>query len=237
MRCAIAAAGSLLGYVEETQKSRAAAPARPGRRKSLRNHCAGRGDAAQSRTRYASERSHRAHVARRARSDDHTDGCRARCAAGCIVRCAITRSAAALSGDRKSRSRTAQSRDLREMLRGIGDLERILARVALRSARPRDLSTLRDGLLAAPALRDALAGSDSPLLGAAARPARRASSTPPRISLRPFSNSRRRCCATAASSALVSMPSSTSCVCCRRTPISSSSISKRARRQRPASRR
>ncbi len=41
---------------------------------------------------------------------------------------------------------------LRETLRGIGDLERILARVALRSARPRDLSTLRDGLIIASAL-------------------------------------------------------------------------------------
>ena len=55
---------------------------------------------------------------------------------------------------------------LRERLRAIGDLERILARVALRSARPRDLSTLRDGLAAAPGLRDALAGLDNPLLGA-----------------------------------------------------------------------
>ena len=55
---------------------------------------------------------------------------------------------------------------LREVLRGIGDLERILARVALRSARPRDLSTLRDGLLAAPRLRDALVTCDSPLLHA-----------------------------------------------------------------------
>ena len=45
---------------------------------------------------------------------------------------------------------------LREILRGIGDLERILARVALRSARPRDLSTLRDGLLLAPRLAFAL---------------------------------------------------------------------------------
>jgi DNA mismatch repair protein MutS len=53
---------------------------------------------------------------------------------------------------------------LRERLRGIGDLERILARVALRSARPRDLSTLRDGLAAAPSLRDDIAGLDSPLL-------------------------------------------------------------------------
>ncbi len=53
---------------------------------------------------------------------------------------------------------------LRERLRGIGDLERILARVALRSARPRDLSTLRDGLAAAPGLRDDIADLDSPLL-------------------------------------------------------------------------
>ena len=53
---------------------------------------------------------------------------------------------------------------LRDELRGIGDIERILARVALRSARPRDLSTLRDGLLATPALREALSASDSPLL-------------------------------------------------------------------------
>jgi DNA mismatch repair protein MutS len=53
---------------------------------------------------------------------------------------------------------------LREVLGGIGDLERILARVALRSARPRDLSTLRDGLLAAPALLATLTDCDSPLL-------------------------------------------------------------------------
>lgn len=53
---------------------------------------------------------------------------------------------------------------LRETLRGIGDLERILARVALRSARPRDLSTLRDGLQLAPQLRERVAGADDPLL-------------------------------------------------------------------------
>ncbi len=53
---------------------------------------------------------------------------------------------------------------LRDELRGIGDLERILARVALRSARPRDLSTLRDGLARTPALRERLAATDSPLL-------------------------------------------------------------------------
>jgi len=53
---------------------------------------------------------------------------------------------------------------LREQLRAIGDLERILARVALRSARPRDLATLRDGLLAAPGLQEKIGALDSPLL-------------------------------------------------------------------------
>jgi len=41
---------------------------------------------------------------------------------------------------------------LRELLRSIGDVERILSRVALRSARPRDLSTLRHALSVTPQL-------------------------------------------------------------------------------------
>lgn len=53
---------------------------------------------------------------------------------------------------------------LREHFRHLGDLERILARVALRSARPRDLSTLRDGLNALPDIRRELAALDSPRL-------------------------------------------------------------------------
>ena len=53
---------------------------------------------------------------------------------------------------------------LRETLRAIGDLERIMARVALRSARPRDLSTLRQGLASAPALGEALAPLQNPHL-------------------------------------------------------------------------
>ena len=53
---------------------------------------------------------------------------------------------------------------LRERFRALGDLERILTRVALRSARPRDLSTLRDGLALLPAIGAALAGLDSPRL-------------------------------------------------------------------------
>jgi DNA mismatch repair protein MutS len=53
---------------------------------------------------------------------------------------------------------------LRELLAGVGDIERILARVALRSARPRDLTQLRSSLKVLPALRAALTPIDSPLL-------------------------------------------------------------------------
>ncbi len=57
---------------------------------------------------------------------------------------------------------------LRAHFRGVGDIERILARVALRSARPRDLSTLRDALLALPHVRGLLQALDSPRLQALA---------------------------------------------------------------------
>jgi DNA mismatch repair protein MutS len=52
----------------------------------------------------------------------------------------------------------------RESLRAIGDVERILSRVALRSARPRDLTALRASLAALPALRATLARVDAPLV-------------------------------------------------------------------------
>lgn len=52
---------------------------------------------------------------------------------------------------------------LRETLRGTADVERILARVALRSARPRDLVGLRDALGRLPALCRALAAFDASL--------------------------------------------------------------------------
>src|ERR1700730_10277592 len=53
---------------------------------------------------------------------------------------------------------------VRGHLKGVGDIERILARVALRSARPRDLTQLRTSLGAVPAVRAALATLDAPLL-------------------------------------------------------------------------
>ncbi|UNK50292.1 DNA mismatch repair protein MutS [Lysobacter sp. S4-A87] len=57
---------------------------------------------------------------------------------------------------------------LRERFRALGDLERILSRIALRSARPRDLSTLRDGLGMLPEVRAEMAPLDSPHLAALA---------------------------------------------------------------------
>ena len=42
------------------------------------------------------------------------------------------------------------------LLKAVGDIERVLARVALRSARPRDLARLRDAVLALPELQETL---------------------------------------------------------------------------------
>jgi DNA mismatch repair protein MutS len=52
----------------------------------------------------------------------------------------------------------------REALKPIGDMERILTRVALRSARPRDLTRLLSSLAALPKLRSELSHCDAPLL-------------------------------------------------------------------------
>ena len=54
--------------------------------------------------------------------------------------------------------------NIAEALRAIGDLERILARVALRSARPRDLTQLRGALGILPQLLPSLKNLNSPLL-------------------------------------------------------------------------
>ncbi len=53
---------------------------------------------------------------------------------------------------------------LREDLRNIGDMERILARVALRSARPRDLTRLYRSLAAIPALVSQCRPIDNPFI-------------------------------------------------------------------------
>jgi DNA mismatch repair protein MutS len=54
---------------------------------------------------------------------------------------------------------------LREELRGVGDVERILSRVALQTARPRDLTALRHALAALPRLAGIVAAG-GPELGA-----------------------------------------------------------------------
>lgn len=56
------------------------------------------------------------------------------------------------------------SDDIRDILRGMTDLERITARIALRSAKPRDLSGLRDSLHAIPKLHAQLSQASAPYL-------------------------------------------------------------------------
>ena len=59
---------------------------------------------------------------------------------------------------------TTTRRSLDDALRDIGDLERILARISLRSARPRDLIRLRDGLARLPSIDESLAPLAAPRL-------------------------------------------------------------------------
>lgn len=163
MPLAIAAAGCLLGYVEETQKS--ALPHLTG----MAVENAGETIAMDAATR------------RNLEIDTHQSGNVENTLLGVLDETVTPMGARLLRRwlNRPLRDRHAlrgrhqaigslidarRHATLRERLRGIGDLERILARVALRSARPRDLSTLRDGLAAAPGLRDDIAGIDSPLL-------------------------------------------------------------------------
>ena len=55
-----------------------------------------------------------------------------------------------------------------DRLRSIGDIERILARVALKTARPRDLAVLRDSLSSLPELQASLRDAEDPGLQALA---------------------------------------------------------------------
>ncbi|MHC1481033.1 DNA mismatch repair protein MutS [Frateuria aurantia] len=160
---AIAAAGALLGYVEETQKS--ALP-----------HLTGMAVESQADT-VALDAATR----RNLELDTHPTGRTEFTLLGVLDETVTPMGARLLRRwlNRPLRSREVlnarqqavaalldlrQYEGLREQLRCIGDLERILARVALRSARPRDLATLRDGLAAAPALRLLLRALAAPLL-------------------------------------------------------------------------
>jgi len=155
MPLAVAAAGCLLGYVEETQKS--ALP-----------HLTGMAVESASET-IALDAATR----RNLELDTHPSGRIEHSLLGVLDETVTPMGARALRRwlTRPLRSRQTLRRrhqaigmlidsrrheSLREQLRGIGDLERILARVALRSARPRDLSTLRDGLAATPGITRAI---------------------------------------------------------------------------------
>lgn len=53
---------------------------------------------------------------------------------------------------------------LGDLLKGIGDIERVMARLALRSARPRDFARLRNAFNSLPTLHDTLASLNNALL-------------------------------------------------------------------------
>jgi DNA mismatch repair protein MutS len=59
--------------------------------------------------------------------------------------------------------------DIHKVLKQIGDIERILSRVALRTARPRDLARLRDALAVLPSLQTSMAAVESDPINAIAR--------------------------------------------------------------------
>jgi len=59
---------------------------------------------------------------------------------------------------------TARTQAMQDQLQGIGDVERILSRVALKSARPRDLRQLGEALSRLPELRATMALLESPLM-------------------------------------------------------------------------
>jgi DNA mismatch repair protein MutS len=66
----------------------------------------------------------------------------------------------ALCGERG----TSAYASVHDVLKRFADIERIAARIALKSARPRELASLRDSLAALPALAGALAEIEAPLL-------------------------------------------------------------------------
>ena len=63
----------------------------------------------------------------------------------------------------EARTERGSEPEVNELLRTVGDLERILARVAIGSARPRDLAQLRTALGAFPTIRERIEGTDGPL--------------------------------------------------------------------------
>jgi DNA mismatch repair protein MutS len=80
----------------------------------------------------------------------------------CTIPCATQRRRPSPHG--RGRAGRRPGGTARRTLRGVSDIERITARVALRSARPRDLSALRDSLAAWPSCAPPWAAPQAPLL-------------------------------------------------------------------------
>jgi DNA mismatch repair protein MutS len=167
LNAAIAAAGALLQYVHDTQKS--SVP----HLRSLRVETPGEAlilDAATRRNLEIDRALSGQH--------DHTllrvvDACTTTMGARALQRWLTRplRSHAALNARFDAVTRLGDARpqgsgdeSLRAALKDITDVERILARVALRSARPRDLAGLAASLAALPRVAEALDGIDAPLV-------------------------------------------------------------------------
>ena len=160
---AVAAAGCLLQYVKDTQRS--AVPHLRGLVRERRDEAIVM-DAetpAESGDRDRRRRRRRVHAGRSHGPLHNADGQPAAQTLAEPAHPRPTGPAAPPAGRRNARP-AARCRALRSTLREIGDIERILSRVALGSARPRDLAQLRDALERLPGLTAAIAELDSPLL-------------------------------------------------------------------------
>jgi len=100
---------------------------------------------------------------------------------------------------------------LTRLLKSCADVERISGRIALKNARPRDLSGLRDTLALLPELAAASCPATTPACRRC-KPRWLPAPTCMNCSRAPSSPSLPACCAKAASSPTVLMPTSTSCV-------------------------
>ncbi|MGQ0618748.1 MAG: DNA mismatch repair protein MutS [Panacagrimonas sp.] len=157
---AVAAAGALLQYVAETQKSAIA-------------HVAGLRVESPEDTLILDPASRRNLELDRTLSGDHEhtllaalDTCVTPMGSRCLARWLLRpiRDRAELSARHDAIDALLLDsvfEAVRKSLRDIADVERILGRVALRSARPRDLIGLRDTLGALPAINENLAGIES----------------------------------------------------------------------------
>ena len=156
---AVGAAGAILHYLRETQRARAR-PSRPAHLlRPRRFHGAGRGDGAQPGTGRAAVRGRCRRRRRKPRCWPCSTRPRPAWAAGCCASaCCGPRSTAPKSKQRLDAvgellQQTILRAELRKQLGGILDLERLLAKVTLGTAGPRDLLALGRSLEKIPALK------------------------------------------------------------------------------------